>query len=106
MTFFGVEELPKKVVFDNAWWVSVSAAHRSAYEMRNKTANITRKELNKVRYIKFDRYEPEIWVSRVGFTYVNYLGKQVKAKKVKQMKVPALCYWPGGVLPPGFNQLT
>jgi hypothetical protein len=48
---------------------------------------------------------PPIFVSRVAFTFFDYRGNAAKAKAVKEMKVPALCYWPGGVLPPGFTEL-
>lgn len=50
-------------------------------------------------------HQPAIWVSRVAFTWINSRGEMVKAKAVKQMKVPALCYWPGGALPAGFAVL-
>lgn len=49
--------------------------------------------------------DPAVWVSRVAFTF-DYKGTSIKAKAVKQTKVPAPCYWPGGELPKGLTILT
>jgi hypothetical protein len=51
------------------------------------------------------RTAPSIWVSRPAYTYTDHRGLDVRVKAARQVRVPALCYWPNQELPRGYTVL-